>query len=164
MIRKQLENLYRVNGLTDFKLKTTDDLLKVHEIDFKEVKGYKELDDINRNIFEKFILNIFNAWDLDNRALLIPEGIYWVEDSDYLVKENIEQDYYNVAGGIVYAIDRDGNRNVLHEWDDKDFIHLERIVEDPKAYLRFEYQFGTNDEGEPRNDWLHIIKGGEEWY
>ena len=39
MNRFQLEKLYEVNGLKDYKLKTTDDLLKTHGIDFKEVAG-----------------------------------------------------------------------------------------------------------------------------
>lgn len=164
MTRTQLENIYRVNGLTDYKLKTTKDLIKVHRIDYKAVKGYEGLDDLNKAIYEKFILNIFNTWGLDSRALLIPKGIYWVEDSDYLAKENEDQDYYNVAGGIVYSIDRNGKKTVLREWQDEDYKHLKRIIEEPKTYLRFEYQHGTHDEGEPRNEWLHVIKDGKEWY
>lgn len=158
MNRSQLENLYRVNGLTDFKLRNTDDLLRVHGIDFKAVDGYDRLDDLNRAIYEKFILNIFNAWGLDSRASLIPKGIYWVEDSDYLVKENPENDYYNVAGGVVYAIDRKGNRTLLHKWEDEDYKHLKKAIEKPKAYLRFEY------EHQDRMEWLHVIKEGKEWY
>lgn len=97
MNRSQLENLYQVNGLKDFKLKSTKDLLKVHGIDFRAVEGYSRLDDLNRTIYEKFIINIFNAMGLDSRASLVPKGIYWVEDSDYLVKEKPEQDYYTVS-------------------------------------------------------------------
>lgn len=164
MNRSQLENLYKVNGLTDYQLKSTEDLLKVHGIDYKAVKGYAGLDDLNKAIYKKFIINIFNAWGLDSRALLIPKGIYWVEESNYLVKESPDQDYYNIAGGIVYSIEKDRKKTVLREWEDKDYKHLERVIESPKAYLRFEYQHGTNDDGEPRNEWLHIIKGGEQWY
>lgn len=32
MTRNQLENLYIVNGLSDFRLNDTTDLLRVHEI------------------------------------------------------------------------------------------------------------------------------------
>ena len=164
MTRSQLENLYKVNGLTDYRLETTEDLLRVHGIDYKAVKGYAGLDDLNRAIYEKFIVNIFNGFGLDSRAELMPKGIYWVEDSDYLAKESPEQDYYNVAGGIVYSIDRDGNKTVLREWEDEEYKHLERTVESPSSYLRFEYQHGTKDDGEQRNEWLHVIKEGKEWY
>lgn len=158
MNRSQLENLYQVNGLKDFKIKSTEDLLKVHGIDFRAVEGYSRLDDLNRAIYEKFIINIFNAWGLDSRASLVPKGIYWVEDSDYLVKEKPEQDYYTVSGGIVYVIDRNGLKTVHREWQDEEYKDHERIIEKPKNYLRFEY------EHEGRNEWLHVIKEGKEWY
>src|SRR5665648_860906 len=56
MNRFQLEKLYEVNGLKDYKLKTTDDLLKTHGL------------------------------DLDSRMTMIPKGIYFVEDFDYAVE------------------------------------------------------------------------------
>ena len=126
MTRNQLEKRYEINGLTDYKLRSTEDLLKVHGIDFREVAGYSSLDDINRAIYKKFIVNIFNAWGLDSRLNLLPKGIYFVEENEYIVKVNPE--------------------------------------EKPKNYLRFEYQHGTDSEGNPRNEWLHVIKEGKEWY
>lgn len=36
MNRLQIENIYKLNGITDYKLKSTDDLLKCHGIDFKK--------------------------------------------------------------------------------------------------------------------------------
>jgi len=35
--RSQLENIYNMNGLKDYRLKTTDDLLKTHGINFKAI-------------------------------------------------------------------------------------------------------------------------------
>ena len=164
MNRNQLENLYKVNGLTDYKLKKPEDLLYVHGINYKNVKGYDELDDLNRAIYEKFIMKIFNAWGLESRALLIPKGIYWVEEVEYITKENNDQNYFDYAGCIIYTIDRNGNKTVLREWMDEDYKHLERTATKPKNYLRFEYEHGTNNEGEPINEWLHVINDGEEWY
>lgn len=164
MTRTQLENLYKVNGLTDYKLKTTEDLLKVHGIDYKAVKGYAGLDDLNRAIYEKFIINIFNAWGLDSRLNLLPNGIFWVEDIEYFVKEKPEDDYYTLAGQTIYTIDRSGSRKLLHQWADDEFKHLTKTAAKPKHYLRFEYQHGTDAEGNPRNEWLHVIKEGQQWY
>ncbi|MCO5388852.1 MAG: hypothetical protein NHB14_27215 [Desulfosporosinus sp.] len=105
MNRFQLEKLYEVNGLKDYRLRTTDDLLRVHGIDFKSVDGYSRLDDVNKMLYERFIVNYFNGFGLDTRLTMIPKGIYFVEDFDYLVKENPEDDYWNVSGGLVMAID-----------------------------------------------------------
>lgn len=160
----QIENLYKVNGITDFKLTNTEELMKVHGIDFKHVEGYNRLDDLNRQIYENFIINIFNAFGLESRATLVPKAIYYVEDIQYLVKENPEDDYFTVAGGIVYAIDRSGLKTVLREWKDEDYKHLEIKESESTNYLRFEYEHGNYEDGTPRKEWLHVIKEGKEWY
>lgn len=164
MTRGQIENLYKVNGLTDLKLKEASDLLRVHGIDYKKIDGYSGLDDENRLIFEKFIVNIFNATGIGTRASFLPTGIYLVEDIEYLTKNDPSDNYYNVAGGIVSSIDRYGRKTLLHKWEDEDFIHLERIEDKPKTYLRFEYTLGLAGKGEPRETWLHVINKGKEWY
>jgi len=133
-------------------------LLLIHGIDYKNTLGYNNLDDLNRAIYEKFIVNFFNSWGLESRWTLVPKGIYWVEESDYLVKEKPDQDYYTIAGGIVYSIDRNGLKSILKEWKDEEYICLDRIVERPKFYLRFEYEVNGNRE------WLHVVNGGENWY
>lgn len=158
MKRSQIENLYKVNGITDYQLRSTEDLLKVHGIDFKSIDGYNRLDDLNRAIYEKFIINIFNAWGLESRATLIPKGIYYVEDTNYLIKESPESDCFIVVGGVIKAIDRNGLKTILHTWEDEEYKGLEIIESEHKSYLRFEY------EHQERNEWLHVIKDGREWY
>jgi hypothetical protein len=156
MTRNQLERRYLDFGLNDFKLKTVDDLLNVHGIDYMAVDGYAGLDDLNRVIYKKFIVKFFNVFGLDNRAVLTPRGIYWVEDRDYVV---VEDDGNRVlSGGVVYSIDKTGVKRVLDEWDDDEYNHLSRLVDDPTFYLRFEYMQGE------RKEWLHVIKKGEDWY
>jgi len=162
MNRFQLENIYKANGLTDFKLKDTEDLLKVHGINYR-VEGYNRLDDLNRKLYEKFIVNIFNAFGLESRATLTPKGIYYVEEIDYLAKENPTDDYYIGVGGIVNVIDRNGMKSVHRTWNSENYKHLEVIEKPAKQYLRFEYEHGVYDDGEPRKEWLHVIKE-DEWY
>ena len=157
MNRSQLEKLYEVNGLKDYRLKTADDLLRTHGINFKAVEGYTRLDDVNKLLYEKFIINLFNGLGLDSRMTMIPKGIYYVEDFDYLVKENPEDDYFNVAGGLVMDIDKNGLKTVHRSWKDDDYAHLEMTEGKPKTYLRFEYEH--ND----REEWLHVIDP-KTWY
>jgi len=156
MNRFQLEKLYEVNGLKDYKLKTTDDLLKTHGLDFKEVDGYTRLDDLNKLLYEKFIVNFLNGLGLDSRIALIPKGIYFVEDFDYAV-ENPGDDYLTVAGGLVMAIDKNGLKTVHRSWKDDDYTHLEMIQGKTKTYLRFEYEHNE------REEWLHVIDP-KTWY
>ena len=164
MTRTQLENIYRSNGLDNFQLRNTDDLMKVHGIDYKAVKGYKDLDDLNKSIYETFIINIFNAYGLSARMELMPQAIYYVEEIEFLAKDSPEDNFYNVAGLIVNSIDKHGKKTKIREWHDDHFDGLEKITRSNGNYLRFEYQHGTNDEGIPIREWLHVIKNGKEWY
>ena len=85
MNRSQLEKLYegqRPEGL------------QIKKYGWSTVEGYTGLDDVNKLLYEKFIINLFNGFGLDSRMTMIPKGIYYVEDFDYLVKENPEDDYF----------------------------------------------------------------------
>ena len=157
MNRSQLERLYEINGLKDYKLKDGVDLLKTHGIDYTEVEGYSRLDDVNKLLYSKFIINLFNGLGLDSRMTMIPKGIYFVEDFDYIVKENPNDEYWQVAGGIVMAIDKNGLKSVHRSWKDKDYAHLEAIKSKAKTYLRFEY------EHQEREEWLHVMDP-KTWY
>lgn len=157
MNRSQLERLYEINGLKDYKLKDGVDLLKTHGIDYTEVEGYSRLDDVNKLLYSKFIINLFNGLGLDSRMTMIPKGIYFVEDFDYIVKENPNDEYWQVAGGIVMAIDKNGLKSVHRSWKDEDYAHLEAIKSKAKTYLRFEY------EHQEREEWLHVMDP-KTWY
>ena len=158
MERHQIENLYKSIGIKDYQLRNIEDLLNIHSIDFKNVKGYNKIDDLNRAIYEKYIINFFNGLGLDSRATLIPKAIYWVEDTTYLVKDNTEDDYFTVAGVVVKVIDRNGLKTVLRKWTDKENENCEVVEGETTNYLRFEY------EHDGREEWLHVTKEGTEWY
>lgn len=157
MKRSQLERLYRINGLEDYKLKNSIDLLKTHGIDYTEADGYNRLDDLNRQLYEKFIINFFNAQGLESRAGITVKGIFFVEDYELLVKENPADDYFNVAGGVVLAIDRNGMKTIHKTWYDENYAHLKTEEDKHKMYLRFEYEHY----GSPT--WLHVVSP-DEWY
>lgn len=157
MNRFQIENLYLAKGINDFILRTPEDLLKIHDIDIKSLKGFNTLTDDNIILFKKFIINLLNCWGLESRLTLIPIAINFVEDIEYLVKENLNDDAYTVAGGIIKAILSNGKKVVLHKWIYEDYVNLEKIQGKSKHYLRFEYKHGS------RKEWLHVI-GERTWY
>ena len=155
--RYQIEKVYEENGLMDYKLRTTDDLLRIHGIDFKEVDGYNRLDDINILLYEKVIVNIYNGLGLSSRATMLPKGIYYVEDVDYLVKTNPEDNYFTVSGRRVMSIDKNGLKIFHRLWQIEDYKELKALKSEPKCFLRFEYE--QND----RPDWLHVTDE-KNWY
>lgn len=157
MDRKQVENVYLANGITDFKLRNTEDLLKIHGIDYMKVNGYDSLDELNQRLYKKAIINLMNACGLENRALFNPTGIYFVEDYDLVAKETLDQDYYNVCGGRVWQIDKSGQKKLLHRWTDRKYKDLKAEKSQPQRYLRIEYKEGK------RKSWLHITNE-DTWY
>lgn len=157
MERNQIENLYKINGLNDYKLKTHEDLIRVHGIDYRAIDGYARLDDINKALYSKFIINIFNAWGLMARAALIPKGIYFVEHIEHLSKDDPAEDYYTVIGATINSIDKNGLKSVLRHYIFEGYENLEILKDEVSNYLRFEYELDGCKE------WLHVIKE-DDWY
>lgn len=158
MDRKQMENIYKTNGLYDFKLRDLDDLYKIHGINYKEIKGYNELQNNNKLIFRNFILNFFNIQGLEKRNALIPIGIYYVEEIEYLTKEDSEDDYFIPYGGVIRSINKNGSKTILHTWNDKEYKDFKLYkTEILGTYLRFEYKANNI------NEWQHVINA-KEWY
>ena len=156
MDRSELEKRYKDNGLKDYKLKHPVDLIITHGIDYITVDGFNRLSDVNKLLFGKFIVNLFNGLGLDSRMAMIPKGIYFVEDVEYAV-ENPGDEYLTVAGGHVMAIDKNGLKTVHRSWKDDYYTHLERVQGKTKTYLRFEYEHNE------REKWLHVIDP-KTWY
>jgi hypothetical protein len=158
MNRFEIEKLYEDKGLKNYKIQIPEDLLDIYGIDYKGIEGYEGLDDLNRIVYEAFIVNFFNGLGLESRSELMPMAIHWVEDISFLTKDSPEDDYFSVAGGVVTIIDRDGSKTVLRTWSDKDYINNEIIEGEPSFYLRIEY------EHHGKREWLHVTKEGKEWY
>lgn len=122
MKRSEIRKLYVENGIIDFKLRNTEDLFKVHGIDFKDVEGYIKLDEIHRTIYEGFIVKMFNSWGIKSRATIIPKGIYLIDDVQYLVEENPKDDYYIVCGK--------NTSSLLFKYDCKERSEWLRVTEE----------------------------------
>lgn len=85
-------------------------------------------------------------------------AIYFVEQTDYLFKENPSDDSYIVIGGTVESIDMSGNKMIIRAWQDENYKNAPYSEIESSKYLRFEYRQGNHEE------WLHVVKEGNEWY
>lgn len=154
----QIEKIYEANGLDDYLLTDTNDILKCHGINFMEVPGYDELDDFNKKIFKNFIVNYYNARGLEYRSEINPTGIYFVEHIHYSAKDpRFGGEYIGVASTVM-SIGKNGIKNILRQWEDKHCKDLKRDKETSEKYLRFEYDHHG------KSEWYHVIEGGRKWY
>ncbi|MFW6243184.1 MAG: hypothetical protein ACOC2W_03400 [bacterium] len=158
MERSQIENIYKSNELNDYKLKSTDDLLRIHGIDYENINGYDKLDDLNKNIFKTFIVNFFNARGLVQRTKILPQGIYWVKEVEYLTEDDKDEEIFLAIKTVIYSINKDGSSSILHEYEEDKSKNLEVVEKDEKFYLRFEYK---NDGCQ---EWMHVVNKGKDWY
>ncbi len=140
------------------KINTTDEILELYGVDFKDVKGYEGLTDANKEIYKTFIVNLYNAWGSESRETLVPMGIYWVEHNEHLTKEDPEDEGYLIIGSTIYSIDKEGNKVLHRKWISEGSEDSPILETDKSEYLRFEYKHRG------RKEWLHVIKDGKEWY
>jgi hypothetical protein len=71
---------YLQQGINDDKLRNTTDIYNIHSIDYTSTKGFNDLDDPNKKLYEKFIINFYNSFSsLFVRDVSAPIGIYPVE-------------------------------------------------------------------------------------
>lgn len=151
----QIEQLYYKRGLNDCKLSSAEDMLNIHGVDVYKIDGFKYLSDEHKKLFLKFIINFFNAWGLEMRNILYPLSINFVRETEFLGKQNENDDYYIIFGNKVEAL-RDKDIKVLSEWKDKN-NNLRCITTEEKFYLKFNYKINGQEE------WQHVINE-KEWY
>lgn len=159
MDRFQMERIYIENNINEYKLLTTDDLVKCHGIDYKAIDGYENLLPMDRDIFKTFIINFFNAHGLNKRFSLMPISINFVEEIEYIAADPEEDDDYVVeVKRIIKIIKSDGKKKQLHKCENKRYKDLKIIKKEKKEYLRFELKDGKEKE------WYHVTHQGTQWY
>lgn len=156
MNRSQLENIYYVNGLGNFQLNNIGDLMKVHGINARTVKGYSNLNDKDKEYYLKFIIKFMNCMGLEKRMYFEPLRIYKAQVIEYLLNE---EDETFLIGEEVWDVTNPLKKIKVREWIDEEELEnncYEKRVGD--AYLRIDYKIDN------RAEWLHIINEGHEWY
>jgi len=155
---EQIKNIYKANGLNNYSLRGTEDLKKVHGIDYIEIPGFYDLNDSHKEIFKKFIVNFYNAQGLEKRLAIIPVGVYFVEDKEYFGKVRLEDDYCISAKKEIFIINSSGAKKLLHHWEDEEYKGLKNIKSFTSHYLRFEYNLNNESK------WVRILNNGFDWY
>lgn len=154
---KMLKNIYLTNGINDFKLRSQEDLLKVHGIKVEQIKGFDELGDIQKKIFKGFILNFFNGCGLDLRATFEPVAVDFVHETSYYY---VGDDGDNYDAGEKREIILKNGELILEshrkvdeeELEGKEVKHFE-----PQDYLRFKYyERGNKYSEDDYVSWLHV--------
>ena len=133
------------------QLQTLDNLLVLHGIDIKKIKGYEQLSEKEQEMFGFFILRYFNGWGLAARMTIRPLWVGWVEENKY----SHGWELYRFKD---YHVDE---RKKLHAREGTCRKGTEKLKE---HYLRFEYGHHDYETGKTTDSqWQHLTADGE-WY
>lgn len=152
-----MESKYKASGLIENQLETLEDIKTIYGFDPLEIEGYPTLTETDKILYKNFIVNFFNAWDLESRSELKPLSLNHVEEIRYLGKgEPDDPEYLRILLHEIYVIKNDGSREILKRLDHKE-EKLEVVETLKDRYLRFEYEiYGVKE-------WLHVLND-EDWY
>lgn len=151
MTYQEMTKKYEERGLTDYKLRTVDDLKEIHGVDVQELSGYSGLSENNRKLFDVTVLRFYNAHGLNSRLELKPKAVNYVLEKDYTKVVGVNR--YGIATQI-FVLDSNGQLTdiCLHN-----SVQSEIDIADCKESLLRYICFELN------NDWFHITEKGE-WY
>ena len=151
MTYKEMTRKYEERGLTDYQLRTLEDIKEIHGIDVRELSGYSGLSDANRNLFDVTVLRFYNAHDLNSRLELTPKAVNYVAETEYDMK--IGENEAETIGIVIDSINHNGKKSRLHRYVFNKNIPFSECIKNVTKYLCFEL----------KEVWFHITAKGE-WY
>lgn len=153
MTYKEMTRKYEERGLTDYQLRTLDDLKEIHGVDVAELSGYFGLSENNRKLFDVTVLRFYNAHGLNSRLELKPKAVNYVQEVIYY--KSVSEEETEDIGLEIYLVD-DGmyiTKKRLHRYVFKKGVSFKECEKSTKHYLRFEL----------KGEWYHITENGQ-WY
>lgn len=75
MTIKMLKEKYASHGISNFQLRNIDDLELIHGVSCYDIKGFYNLHEVAKNIFEGFLVNFYNRQGIEHRATIMPISV-----------------------------------------------------------------------------------------
>ncbi|MDE6832733.1 MAG: hypothetical protein K2J39_00570 [Ruminococcus sp.] len=148
MTYKEMTRKYEECGLTDYQLRTLEDLKEIHGVDVRKLSGYSGMSENSRKLFDVTVLRFYNAHGLDSRLQLKPEAVNYVLDITYCRNdETVRREIFLVDSNMRVT------KKCLHRYIYKKNVAVRNCTAFKKHYLRFEL----------KGEWYHITGNGQ-WY
>ena len=148
MEKVQIEKIYEALGIKSSRLKSLEELEK-YGIKVKEIKGYNNLTEENKNYF--------NQLGMRTKKAFKPVQINYVEETDFISDDPDDAECELFSKIVIKAIYQDGKKKVIHQFGNQ-YKGLKIKRKSNSEYLRFEFkEHGSKV-------WLHIIDQGNQWY
>ena len=116
MEKVQIEKIYEALGIKSSRLKSLEELEERYGIKVKEIKGYNNLTEENKKIFNNFILNYFNQLGMRTKKAFKPVQINYVEETDFISDDPDDAECELFSKIVIKAIYQDGKKKVIHQF------------------------------------------------
>lgn len=152
---------YEARGLDNFKLSSLEDIKEIYGFNIPMIKGYEDLSEEKKKLFNKFIVNFFNAHGMDRRSTLEPLQVNYVQHTEYSrPSANVDDDGTAIHELVITEIKRLTPSGKYTRYLKHTFCKNASIA-GCKGYttcfLRIDYKWGK------RKEWLHILSP-DQWY
>lgn len=81
---KEVCSLYESRGLTDYCLRTPDDIKAIHNFDITETEGYSDLTNENKKLYADFFITYMNGLGMNTKITIFPRRVNFVRKTTYL--------------------------------------------------------------------------------
>lgn len=158
----EAEKRFNAFGMSDYRLRNITDLKVVFGHDVRLLKGYSDLTDEQRQLFDAFICNYYNGVGMELKCGFVPKSIHYVEKMNYCVSrpadEWNETPYKEVCAEVYNILLPNGKKRRFKTHNFYPEILPEYwIASGTEEFLRFDYKYGK------RMVWLHVIRP-DRWY
>lgn len=153
---REVCKLYEERGLTDYCLRTAEDVLFVHNFDLTETTGFEDLTEEQKKLFIAYVCTYMNGLGMNTKITLWPKSVHFVKEYIYCQAPTWDEDEQRM---IRYQIGREwiiqkanGRTKKFKKYFDegKSEADVDQVATTEKEYLRVDWKYNGGSE------WFHV--------
>lgn len=149
--------LYEFHGLTDYRLKTVEDVSKIHGFNLRETTGYEDLTEDQKKLFETYAIAHMNGVGMNTRITMWPKSVHFVKEYQYCSSPEWDEDEQRMIRwqiGQEWIIQKaNGRTKKFKKYFDEGASEadVDSVYTTEKEYLRVDWKYHGHSE------WFHVI-------
>lgn len=154
---KEVCALYEKFGRSDYRLRSTEDILNIHGFDIRETDGYEDLTQEQKELFESYCVTHMNSLGMNTKITMWPKSVHYVKEYDYYsAPEWDEDEQRNIRweiGREWIILKANGRTKKFKKYMDegKTMADVDAVSTQEKEYLRVDWKY------QGRAEWFHVM-------
>lgn len=155
---REVTELYQKYGRNDFRLKSVEDILNIHNFDILETPGYEDLTEENKRLFEEYVITHMNSVGMNTKITMWPKSVHFVEELTYCGPEEWDEEEQRSfrweIGRETIIVKANGRTKKFKKYMDEGKTDADIDKTTTKRFLRVDWKFGKE------NVWFHVLEPG----